>query len=51
MQWVAGGVAFLAIYIPIVTGIVRFPALDPFDREIKLLPFILVALFGVSPAA
>lgn len=47
MQWIAGLVAFLAIYIPIITGMVHFPALDPYERELKLLPFILVALFGV----
>lgn len=49
MQWIAGLVLFLAVYIPIVTGMVVVPALEPFEREMKLLPFILVAFFGVCP--
>lgn len=49
MQWIAGLVFFLAVYIPIVTGMVVVPALEPFEREMKLLPFILVAFFGVCP--
>lgn len=47
MQWIAGLVVFLAIYIPILTKMVVVPALEPYDREIKLLPFILIAFFGV----
>lgn len=47
MQWLAGLSAFLAIYIPILTGIIRIEALDNYQREIKLFPFLLVGMFGV----
>lgn len=48
MQWIAGLVVFLAMYIPILTKMWIVPALEPFEREVKLLPFILIGLFGVS---
>lgn len=48
MQWIAGLVVFLAVWIPVVTGMVVVPALEGYEREMKLLPIILVAFFGVS---
>lgn len=47
MQWLAGLALFLAVYIPIAAGFIHIPALDPFDREVKMFPIILIALFGV----
>lgn len=48
MQWLAGLFAFLAIYIPLVTGMVDIECLRNFQYEVKILPIVIIALFGVS---
>ncbi|XP_055677614.1 dolichol-phosphate mannosyltransferase subunit 3 [Lutzomyia longipalpis] len=47
MQWLAGIFAFLAIYIPLVTGMVEIESLRNFQYEVKILPIVLIALFGI----
>uniref|UniRef100_A0A6B2E767 Dolichol-phosphate mannosyltransferase subunit 3 n=1 Tax=Phlebotomus kandelakii TaxID=1109342 RepID=A0A6B2E767_9DIPT len=47
MQWLTGLVAFLAIYIPLVTGTVDIQCLRNFQYEIKILPIVLIGLFGI----
>ncbi|XP_055716545.1 uncharacterized protein LOC129810237 [Phlebotomus papatasi] len=47
MQWLAGLFAFLAIYIPLVTGMVDIECLRNFQYEVKILPIVIIALFGI----
>ncbi|GAB0087955.1 Dolichol-phosphate mannosyltransferase subunit 3 [Sergentomyia squamirostris] len=45
MQWLAALFAFLAIYIYLLTAEVE--SLKNFHYEIKILPIVIIALFGI----